>query len=105
MEESFYKNRLQDRHGLRVLVPAEDERRLVHRVIYEELCLGRVLPESGDEYRAIISQLQVRGAAAIILGCTEIALLVSQSDSAVPLLDTTDLHARYAAEQASTQQA
>ena len=98
MEQPFYKQRLEDRHDLRVLIPAEDERKVVHRVIYEELCLGQFLPESRDQYRGIISKLVARGAEAIILGCTEISLLVTQNDSEVPLFDTTYLHARSAAE-------
>ncbi|THF54667.1 aspartate/glutamate racemase family protein [Pseudothauera rhizosphaerae] len=100
MEQPFYRDRLQERHGLRVLVPDEAERRRVHRVIYEELCLGRIVPESREDYRAIMAGLVARGAEAIILGCTEISLLVSADDAQVPLFDTTWLHARYAAEQA-----
>ena len=98
MEQAFYIDRLHDRHELITLVPAEDERNVVHRVIYEELCLGQVLPKSRDEFRAIIAKLIARGAEAIILGCTEISLLVTQKDSDVPLFDTTYLHARSAAE-------
>jgi aspartate racemase len=100
MEQAFYKDRLQERHGLRVLVPDEGERRQVHRVIYEELCFGRINAESRDLYRAIMTGLVARGAEAIILGCTEISLLVSQRDATVPLFDTTDIHARSAAERA-----
>jgi aspartate racemase len=81
-------------------VPDEDERRQVHRVIYQELCFGKINVESRDLYRTIMSRLVKRGAEAIILGCTEISLLVSQHDAAVPLFDTTDIHARYAAEHA-----
>lgn len=98
MEQTFYKDRLKDHHGLDVLVPTEEERNTVHRVIYEELCLGQILPESRDAYRVIIAKLVARGAQAIILGCTEISLLVTQSDSEVPLFDTTYLHAQSAAE-------
>ncbi|MBB4041846.1 aspartate racemase [Microvirga flocculans] len=93
MEQDFYKGRLQQRHGLDVLVPDERDRRIVHEVIYNELVLGRVRPESRQAYREIIARLIARGAQGIILGCTEIMLLVSQDDSAVPLFDTTTIHA------------
>jgi aspartate racemase len=97
MEEDFYKNRLSARHGLQVLVPDLKDREIIHRVIYEELCLGRVVNESRIEYRRIMADLAGRGAQAIILGCTEISLLVGQADSPVPLFDTTAIHARKAA--------
>jgi len=100
MEQAFYRDRLTDAHGLRVIVPEATDRDTVHRIIYEELCLGRVMPDSRDEYRRIIEGLAARGAQAIVLGCTEITLLVGQDDSPVPLFDTTALHARAAAEQA-----
>lgn len=93
MEEDFYRARLETRHGLRVLIPGPAERGDVHRVIYEELCLGRVLPDSRATYRAVMSGLADAGAEAIILGCTEISLLVDTADSTVPLFDTTALHA------------
>jgi len=102
MEQAFYKDRLSDRHGLRVLVPGAEEREAVNRVIFEELCLGKIRPESRDVYRTIMAELAARGAEAIILGCTEISLLVSQSDASVPLFDTTEIHARSAAELALT---
>jgi aspartate racemase len=98
MEESFYKDRLQERHGLRIMIPASDDCEIIHRVIYEELCLGHTLDESRNEYRRVIRSLVKQGAEAIILGCTEISLLVDQHDSAVPLFDTTRIHARKAAE-------
>lgn len=93
MEQGFYKDRLTERHGLRVLVPDADDRATVHRVIYEELVAGQVLPASRDAYRAIIARLVAAGAEAVILGCTEIMLLVRPEDSPVPLFDTTALHA------------
>jgi aspartate racemase len=93
MEQDFYVGRLRDRYGLEVLVPEEEERREVHRVIYEELCLGVIREESRDEYRRIMDSLAKRGAAGILLGCTEIDLLVDQSDAEVPLFDTTRIHA------------
>lgn len=97
MEQAFYRERLSERHGLAVLVPAQD-RDIVHRVIYDELCLGRVASESRDQFRRIMAGLVAQGAQAIILGCTEISLLVDQQDASVPLFDTTGIHARQAAE-------
>lgn len=98
MEQAFYKDRLRDRHGLDVLVPDADDRAIVHRVIYDELCLGRIVEASRAEYRRIMADLAGRGAQAVILGCTEISLLVGPQDSPVPLFDTTRLHALAAAE-------
>ncbi|ATJ83532.1 aspartate/glutamate racemase family protein [Halomonas beimenensis] len=93
MEQAFYKTRLTEGFGIEVLVPEPDEREVVHRVIYEELCQGRIEAASRTEFLAIIDALQERGAEAVILGCTEIALLVEQADTPVPLYDTTALHA------------
>ena len=98
MEQDFYKGRLADRHGLEVLVPGDDDRAMVHRVIYDELVQGRVEPASREAYRDVIALLVERGAEAIILGCTEIMLLVRLEDSAVPLFDTTTIHAEAAVE-------
>lgn len=98
MEQAFYKDRLRERHGLDVLIPTQEDRDVVHRIIYEELCLGKVLPESRAEFRRVISDLVAQGADVIILGCTEISLLVEPQDAAVPLFDTTRIHARQAAE-------
>ncbi|MDG9925747.1 MULTISPECIES: aspartate/glutamate racemase family protein [unclassified Pseudomonas] len=100
MEQPFYRERLESRHGIQVLVPDEADRQLVHRVIYEELCLGAVREESRLAYREVIARLVAQGAQAVILGCTEIGLLVGDADATVPLFDTTLLHARAAAEQA-----
>ena len=97
MEQDFYRRRLEDRHGLEVCVPDEADRITLHRIIVEELCLGRILPASRADYRRIMATLIKDGAQAIILGCTEISLLVSQDDATVPLVDTTALHARAAA--------
>jgi aspartate racemase len=102
MEQDFYKGRLQTMHGLEVLIPGADDRRIAHDVIYRELVAGQVLPASRQAYREIIARLAARGAQAIILGCTEIMLLVSDDDSAVPLFDTTTLHALAAVERALT---
>ncbi len=93
MEQPFYKDRLAERHGLQVLVPEAADRGTVHRVIYEELVAGRVIAESRAAYRAIIERLVAAGAEAVILGCTEIMLLIGPGDSPVPIFDTTALHA------------
>ncbi|EKB14953.1 aspartate/glutamate racemase family protein [Aeromonas veronii] len=96
MEQEFYKGRLQDRFGLAVLVPDEAGRERVHRIIYDELCLGEIRESSRAEYLAIIEELAAAGAEAVILGCTEIALLVGDARAAVPLYDTTAIHAEAA---------
>lgn len=96
MEQDFYKGRLQTNFGLEVLVPAEAERERVHRIIYDELCLGEIRDASRAEYLAIIAGLAAAGAEAVILGCTEIALLVGEAQAAVPLYDTTAIHAEAA---------
>lgn len=98
MEERFYRRRLEDRFGLHVVTPDAAGRELVHRVIYDELCRGRILEESRADYRKILHRLAAAGAEGIILGCTEISLLVRPGDSPVPLFDTTEIHARRAAE-------
>jgi len=98
MEQPFYKDRLSERHGLRVLTPDAADRDIVHRVIYDELCLGKVLDASRAEYRRIMARLVADGAQAIILGCTEVSMLVDAGDSSVALFDTTAIHARAAAE-------
>jgi aspartate racemase len=96
MEQEFYRERLEKRHGLTVLVPPAEDRETVHRVIYEELCRGVVREESRKRYRELIERLAARGAEGVILGCTEIGLLVSPSDAPVPLFDTAGLHAEAA---------
>jgi aspartate racemase len=97
MERDFYKERLHQKHGLSVIVPQAAQREQVHRVIYEELCLGKIEHASRALYRAVMADLVAKGAQAIILGCTEISLLVGAEDAAVPLFDTTAIHARRAA--------
>lgn len=92
MEQEFYKGRLTQKFGVDVLVPDADDRALVHRVIYDELVQGRIEAASRHAYRDVIAHLVTRGAQGIVLGCTEIMLLVRQEDSAVPLFDTTRLH-------------
>jgi len=96
MEHDFYKGRLTKEFGLEVLVPEEEDRRIVHDIIYDELCLGEIKKESKDKYLAIIRHLHERGAEGVILGCTEIGLLVHQSDINLPLFDTTRIHAETA---------
>ncbi len=98
MEEDFYKSRLEKKFALDVLTPEKADREIVHRVIYEELVLGKIEAASKVEYLRIIEGLQARGAEGIILGCTEIGLLVKQSDCSLPLFDTTLLHAEAAVE-------
>lgn len=99
MEQDFYRGRL-EQHELDVLVPSEGDRNIVHRVIYEELCLGQVSSDSRDEYLRIIDDLQRRGAEAVIAGCTEIGMLVKQENTKVPLFDTTTIHAQHAVAEA-----
>jgi aspartate racemase len=96
MEQDFYVGRLQRIHGLAVVVPGAEDRRLVHDVIYQELCLGIVKDESRQAYRRVISGLVDRGAEGILLGCTEIDLLIGPQDAPVPVFDTTRLHAERA---------
>jgi aspartate racemase len=100
MEESFYKDRLIERHGQENTIPTEPERDSVHRVIYDELCLGEIKGASREGYVQIMDRLVEQGAQGIILGCTEISLLVCQGDSAVPLFDTTRIHAEAAVDYA-----
>ena len=93
MEEDFYKGRLQEKFGIEVVIPNHEERETVHRVIYEELCCGIIDEDSRDAFSKIIQGLADKGAEAVILGCTEISLLIRQQDTPVPLLDTTTIHA------------
>jgi aspartate racemase len=101
MEQDFYVGRLRDVHGLQVLVPGEADRRIVHDVIYDELCVGVVRDESREQYRRIMRELAARGAQGILLGCTEVDLLVGPADAPVPVFDTTRLHAQRAVELAA----
>jgi aspartate racemase len=98
MEQDFYVGRLRDAHGLDVIVPEATDRRIVHDVIYGELCVGVVDDGSREQYRRIMRELAERGAQGILLGCTEIDLLVGPGDAPVPLFDTTRLHAERAVE-------
>ena len=95
MEQDFYKLRLRQ-NGIEVIVPPEKDRELVNQVIYQELCLGKVLSASKQEYLRIIHELEIQGAQGIILGCTEIGILIKQADTDVPLFDTTYIHAQQA---------
>lgn len=96
MEQDFYRGRLSDRHGLNVIVPSERDRQTVHRIIYDELCLGVVTDQSRQVYLEIMGRLQAAGAQGIIAGCTEITTLVQQRHLPIPLLDTTAIHAEAA---------
>ncbi len=98
MEQDFYKGRLEEKFGLKVIIPEQEDRKLVHRVIYNELCLGKIKEDSKKSYLRIIEKLEEQGAEAIILGCTEIALLVGKEKTRVPLLDTARIHAEKAVE-------
>ncbi|MBS4059991.1 MAG: aspartate/glutamate racemase family protein [Bacteroidetes bacterium] len=100
MEENFYRGRLAEKYGLEVLIPTDADRAIVHRVIYEELVLGTIVPASKVEYQRIIESLINQGAEGIILGCTEIGLLIKDEDSRVPLFDTTRIHTLAAVEMA-----
>lgn len=92
MEEAFYKKRLAQKHGIEVLVPPKSMREVVHNVIYSELCLGVVKPSSRDYYLSVLKTLQKMGAQGVILGCTEIAMLLNQQDTDIPLFNTTEIH-------------
>jgi aspartate racemase len=98
MEQTFYTGRLGERYGLETVVPDEAERADVHRIIYDELCHGKVNDDSRAVYQRVIEGLAARGAQAVILGCTEITLLIKPEDSALPVFDTTALHAQAAVE-------
>ncbi len=100
MEQDFYKGRLRDKFGFEVLIPDAADRQMVHDVIYRELCLGTIQSASKEKYKKIIDRLVAKGAEGVILGCTEISLLINQKDSLVPLFDTTKIHAAAAVDKA-----
>ena len=102
MEQAFYKQRLVDKFGIEVVVPSRDDREMVHRVIYDELCFGILKAESKQSYIGTINKLAEEGAQAVILGCTEIGLLVQKEDTQVAIYDTAEIHANTAVEQALT---
>ena len=103
MEQDFYRGRLQEKHQIDVVKPDDADRAIVHRIIYDELCLGIIKEDSREEYRRIIGKLEQQGVEGIILGCTEITLLVGAEDARVAVFDTTAIHALAAAEFALTQ--
>jgi len=96
MEQDFYKGRLLKKHEIEAIIPPLDERKSIHSILYNELCLGEIKKASKDKFETIINNLVARGAEGIILGCTEIPLLVDQEDYEVPLFDTTTIHAKAA---------
>ena len=98
MDQDFYKGRLKDKYGLNVLIPNGADRKIIHDVIYQELCLGEVKSDSAKEYLRIIDSLAEQGAEAVILGCTEIGMLIKQQDTDIKLFDTTQIHAQKAVE-------
>ncbi len=102
MEQAFYAGRLEEKHGLRVIIPTPEEREIVHQVIYEELVLGIVRDESRAAFLRIMKNLHRRGAEGVIEGCTEIVMLVQQEHTTIPLFDTTAIHAQKAVELALT---
>jgi len=100
MEQDFYKQRLTDKFGIEVITPNGVQRKLVHDIIYNELCLGEIKRRSKDDYLTIIEDLTASGAEGVILGCTEIGLLVEQKDTRIPLFDTVEIHAQAAVKEA-----
>lgn len=103
MEHAFYKEALLDQ-GIETIVPEKEDRESVHHIIFDELCKGIILPESKKTYMRIIEELIDQGAEGVILGCTEIPLLIKQEDSSIPLFDTTFLHAKAAVSFALTKE-
>ena len=103
MEQDFYKSRLIDKFGIDVVVPNETDRTVVHDVIYNELCLGEIKASSRKQYVEIVNKLNEQGAEAVIMGCTEITLLIAQKDTHVPLYDTTAIHAEEAVKLATSE--
>ena len=101
MEKDFYKSVLNKKFGVEVIVPEKQERELVHQIIYDELVHGKIRSESREKMKSIIAHLQEKGAKGVILGCTEIPLLISEKDADIPVFDTTKIHAGRAAELAA----
>lgn len=98
MTQDFYKGKLEKDHHLEVIIPNETDRQIIHSIIYQELILGNIKEESRQKYVAIIKKMQSDGAEGVILGCTEIPLLIQQKDSPIPVFDTTKIHAEKAVE-------
>ena len=96
MEQDFYKGRLRDKHGVEVVIPGEEDRQVVHDILYSELCMGEIKELSKGKFKSVIQNLVDRGAQSVILGCTEIPLIVSQDEYDIPVYDTTTLHAQAA---------
>ncbi|MCO1335172.1 aspartate/glutamate racemase family protein [Microbulbifer sp. OS29] len=96
MEQDFYRSYIQDKYGVEVIIPEKSDRGIVHRVIYDELCKGIILDDSRKSYVRIVDELAEQGADGVILGCTEICMLISQADTTVTLLDSTEIHAQKA---------
>jgi aspartate racemase len=96
MEQDFYKGRLRENHGIEVIIPSDEERDVIHSILYSELCFGDIKEESKETFQEIIANLAARGAEGIVLGCTEIPLIVKQEDYEIQLYDTTELHAKAA---------
>jgi len=102
MEEDFFKKRLEEKYNIEVIIPSQNDRRIIDSVIYNELCLGIIKQSSKEKYKEVINRLISDGADGVILGCTEIPLLVSQGDVEMPVFDTTTIHAKSAVEFALT---
>jgi len=100
MEEDFYKGRLIKKHGIEVIIPNSEDMQIVHDIIYNELCLGEIKEASKEQYKKIIINLAEKGAEGVILGCTEIPMLIKQKDVEIPLFDTTKIHAEFAVDYA-----
>jgi aspartate racemase len=98
MEQDFYKKRLKEKYNIEVIIPADNERKVIHDVIYDELCRGIIRQSSKERFKKIIKNLITNGAEGVILGCTEIPLLIKEEDVEVPLFDTTTIHAKSAVE-------
>ncbi|WP_281649251.1 aspartate/glutamate racemase family protein [Parendozoicomonas sp. Alg238-R29] len=102
MEQDFYKNRVSEKYGIEVIVPNQNDRNTVHDIIYNELCLGKTTDQSREKYLDIVNELYSQGAEAVILGCTEIALLIQQQHTTIRLYDTTQIHAAQAVKSATS---
>lgn len=98
MEEDFYKRRLKERFDIEVIIPDSNEREIIHNIIYNELCLGILKHSSKERFQKVIKNLAANGAEGVILGCTEIPLLIKEEDVDIPLFDTTNIHAKSAVE-------
>lgn len=100
MEQDFYRSRIEKKFNIKVIIPGNDERQIVHDIIYNELVVGKIIKHSKEEFKKIIKNLELNGAEGVILGCTEIPLLIKQEDCDIPIFDTTTIHAKEAVEEA-----